>query len=59
MANYTNPNIRIAMIQADLKQWELAKLLGISESTMCRILRSELSVEEQQTIIAKIREYKK
>ena len=59
MANYTNPNIRIAMIQADLKQWELAKLLGISESTMCRILRSELSVEEQQTIIAKIRENKK
>lgn len=59
MANYTNPNIRIAMIQADLKQWELAKLLGISESKMCRILRSELSVEEQQTIIAKIREYKK
>ena len=51
-----NERIRIAMIQNNIKQYEVAKLLGISETSLCRKLREELPEEEQDEIIAIIEE---
>ena len=46
-----NTRIRIKMIECGLKQWELAKLMGISEPTLSKKLREELPEEEQDKII--------
>ena len=40
----------------DLKQYEAAKLLGISETSLCRKLREELPDEEQEKMINKMQE---
>ncbi len=49
-----NKKVRIAMIEADIRQWELAKLLNISESSLTRKLREELPEKEQDEIVALI-----
>lgn len=51
-----NQKIRIAMIQHNIKQYEVAKLLGISETSLCRKLRDELPETEQDDIVSKIKE---
>lgn len=50
----TNKKIRIAMIEHNLKQWELADLLGIDESVFCRKMRKELPEDEQNRIVSLI-----
>ena len=59
MSRYKNANIRIALIEADMAEYELAELLGIADTSLSRKLRRELTEKEQQDIIAKIMEYKK
>ena len=59
MSKYKNANIRIALIEADMAEYELAELLGIADTSLSRKLRRELPEKEQQDIIAKIMEYKK
>ncbi len=51
-----NIKIKIEMTKYNLKQWQTAKLLNISESAFSRMLRKELSKEEQERIINIIRE---
>jgi len=51
-----NLRIRLSMTEHNMRQWELARLLDISESVLCRRLRDELPEEEQDRIIAKIEE---
>lgn len=51
-----NKKVRIAMMEADIRQWELAKLMDISESSLTRKLREELPDEEQDEIVALIKE---
>ncbi len=46
-----NKRIRMRMLEVDLKQWELAKLMGVSEPTLSKRLRKELPEEEQDRII--------
>ena len=46
-----NIKIRITMMEHNLKQWQLAKLLDVSESTVNRLLREELPEEEQDRIV--------
>lgn len=46
-----NARVRIKMIEAGLKQWQLARVLGIDESALSRKLRDELTQEEQDRII--------
>ena len=48
----TNQRIRDAMYKAGIKQWQLANLLHISEFTLCRRMRLEMSAEEQERIVA-------
>lgn len=45
-----NAKIRIKMIESGMKQWELARLLDMSESVLSRKLRDELPKEEQDRI---------
>ncbi len=54
-----NKIIRVSMIEAGLKQWELAKLLGVSESVLSRKLREELPLTEQEEIVAIIENNKR
>lgn len=51
--------IRFALMEADMKYYELDKILGISEPTRCRMLREELPDEEQHRIANLIRSHKK
>lgn len=51
-----NKKIRLVMFENDLRMFELAKLLGISETTLYRRLRTELPEEEQDRIVKAIEE---
>ena len=46
-----NLKIRIKMIESGLKQYEVARLLGVSESVFSRKLRDELPEAEQNKIV--------
>lgn len=50
-----NVEIRSTLLEANMKHWQLADLLGISEFTLCRRLRKELSKEEKAKIIKLIK----
>ena len=52
-----NARIKIAMAEHDVKQWELARILGIHEGSLSRRLRDELPAEEQDKIIELIRKH--
>ena len=54
-----NLTIKMAMTEADLRQWELARLMGIHEGTLCRMLREELPEAEQQQIVELIHQHTK
>lgn len=51
--------IRDTMRAFDVKQWQLAKMLGIGEYTMCRKMREELPKDEQERIVKIIKENRK
>ena len=53
--NKTNMKIREALREANMKQWQLADVLGVHEKTLCCKLRHELSEDEQSRIIELIR----
>lgn len=53
-----NLKIRNALVQNNMKQWQLADYLGISEYTLCKKLRKELPEQEQERIIEVILEKK-
>ncbi len=54
-----NVKVRIAMTENGLHQWEVARLLGIHEGSLSRRLRDELPAEEQDRIVAMIRQHTK
>lgn len=45
-----NQKVRLKMLEAGLKQWEVARLLGVGESVLSRRLRDELPEEDQEQI---------
>ena len=49
--NMANLDIRNAIKNANLKHWQVADLLNISEATLVRKLRKELSVDEKEYIL--------
>ena len=51
----TNIKIRVAMMENQLTQWKLARLLGVSESTVNRMIREELPEKEQDRIVELIK----
>lgn len=52
-----NKKIRKALKDTGVKYWELARLMGISDATLCRRLRDEIPAEEQDKIVKLIREH--
>ena len=46
-----NMEIRIEMTKQNLRQWQLANLLGVSESVLSRKLRKELPDDEKKKIL--------
>lgn len=46
----SNKKIRSALSEANIPQWKLAELMGISEFTLSRKLRHELPETEQKRI---------
>lgn len=51
-----NKKIRLALMEHGVTQYELARILGVSESTIGRKLRVELSEEETEEILRLIEE---
>ncbi len=51
MEKVANTKIRNSLKEHNLKHWKLAQLLGVSESTLVRKLRNELSNEEKAHIL--------
>lgn len=49
-----NKKIRLKMAEYEITQYDLSKLLGVSESTIYRKLRDELSEQEQDKIVSMI-----
>lgn len=52
-----NQAIRDSLTRHNMKQWELADLLNITEFSLCRKLRHELPADEQKRIVAIIAEH--
>lgn len=55
----TNVDIKQAMLQVGVKQWEVAQKFGLSEGHFSRLLRNELSDSEKEKIFNIISELKK
>lgn len=51
----SNSDIRKSLKDNDMTQWKLAELLGVSEYTLVRKLRHELSIEEKEKMIKLIK----
>ena len=51
-----NQEIEIALMKAGLRKYQLAKIMGISESTFGRMMREELPAEKQEEIVRLIME---
>ena len=56
MKKQLNLDIREAIKMHDLRQYQVAEKIGVSEFTFSRWLRNELSDEIKQVIFAAIRE---
>lgn len=50
-----NQEIRMELKERHIPQWKLGELLGVSENTIYRKLRNELSIEDKQHILDVIR----
>lgn len=49
-----NSDIRKAIKEARLLQWEIASQMGVSEYTLCKWLRKELTDEQRQRVVSAI-----
>lgn len=52
--NKPNKDLRIMIQESKVPQYEIARLCGIAETTLCRWLRYELSPEKRQMILIAI-----
>lgn len=51
-----NQEVREALQNKGMKQWELAELLGVSEFTLTRWLRKELTEDKKKQLLKAINE---
>ncbi|MFE0296264.1 hypothetical protein [Priestia megaterium] len=54
-----NEDVRNAIKEAKLKQWQVADMYGLSEGNFSRMLRKELPLKKKQKIFAAIKKAKK
>lgn len=55
----SNMPVKIALLEAGMKQCELAAALGIHRGSLSRKLRNELPEDEQEKLLSIIREHTK
>lgn len=55
----SNTEIRVAMVGAGLKHYQVAEAMGIADETFSRWLRHELPEDKQKQILAVIDQMKK
>ena len=46
-----NIEIREAIKESGFKQWQIADMIGIADTTFCRMLRRELPEDKKQEIL--------
>ena len=51
MEDQANKDIRATIKKCNLKHWKLAQIMGISETTLVRKLRTELKEHEKEKIL--------
>lgn len=49
-----NKDLQLLAAGKGIKQWQIAKEIGIREETLCRWFRNELDLERKEQIIAAI-----
>lgn len=54
-----NKDVKNAIREAKLKQWQVAEAYGLSEGSFSRMLRKELSVKKKEEIFEAIEKTKK
>lgn len=54
----SNKEIRTAMKEKGMAQWQLGEMLGVSENTINRWLRKELPKDEKEKILTVIENFK-
>ncbi len=54
-----NIEIRNAIFSNNIKKWEIASKLGVTDSTFSRMLRTELSKEKKEKILEIIKNFGK
>ena len=57
MRKIANTEIREAIIRSGHPQWEVARQLGIGETTFCRMLRTEMSEAMKEEVLNAIRTF--
>lgn len=50
----SNQKIRVEIFNRGLRNWQIAKALGIHEATLSRWLREELTPERREKVLAAI-----
>lgn len=46
-----NTDVRLLLVQHGVHQWQVAKAIGITEASLSRLMRDELSAERKGKII--------
>ena len=49
-----NIEIREAIKESGFKHWQVADMIGVADTTFCRMLRRELSEDKKQEILKTI-----
>lgn len=49
-----NIEIRTAIKESGFKHWQIANMIGVADTTFCRMLRRELSENKKQEILTAI-----
>lgn len=52
-----NIEVRVAMMQANMNQYQLAEMLGVSEFTFSRWMRKEMDEDRKNRCLDAIRSY--
>ena len=50
-----NIEIRYAIKESGFKHWQIADMIGVADTTFCRMLRRELPEDKKQEILTAIR----
>lgn len=49
-----NIEIRTAIKKSGFKHWQIADMIGVADTTFCRMLRRELSEDKKQEILTAV-----